>query len=199
MGDLEGHRFPKRECREVRRRSPASTRHPRYPTMRHQLKPLSRNSSQIQRRFSPFLTGSGPQTEFDVTHSKQTTEKFLTGTRTAIKPARRGEPARRGGLFKIRHVHVAHLFRGEAFGLGRHSTGNDPRTSIHLLRVLSESRDRAFHRILPGTALQVECDVTHSKQTLGKFLPGATTARMANCLASSNFLLRSFTRAKSWV
>jgi glucoamylase len=33
----------------------------------------------------PFLTGSAPQTEFDVTHSKQTPEKFLTGSRTAIK------------------------------------------------------------------------------------------------------------------
>lgn len=34
---------------------------------------------------APFLTGSGPQTEFDVTRRKQTTEKFLTGARTAIK------------------------------------------------------------------------------------------------------------------
>jgi hypothetical protein len=30
---------------------------------------------------------------------------------------------------------------------------------------------------LPGSALQVECDVTHSKQSIGQFLPGATTAR----------------------
>src|ERR1700735_1209922 len=35
--------------------------------------------------FRPFLTGSAPQTEFDVTHSKQTTEKFLTGARTHFK------------------------------------------------------------------------------------------------------------------
>src|ERR1700685_1375729 len=34
---------------------------------------------------APFLTGSGSQTEIDVTHSKQTTEKFLTGARTHIK------------------------------------------------------------------------------------------------------------------
>src|SRR6202046_344273 len=34
---------------------------------------------------APFLTGSGSQTEFDVTHSKQTTEKFLTGARMHIK------------------------------------------------------------------------------------------------------------------
>src|SRR5580704_3255813 len=32
-----------------------------------------------------FLTGSWSQTEIDVTHSKQTTGKFLTGARTHIK------------------------------------------------------------------------------------------------------------------
>jgi hypothetical protein len=36
-------------------------------------------------RFLQFLTGSGSQTEFDVTHSKQTTEKFLTGARMHIR------------------------------------------------------------------------------------------------------------------
>jgi hypothetical protein len=35
-----------------------------------------------------FLTGSAPQTEIDVTCSKQTTEKFLTGARTHIKEIR---------------------------------------------------------------------------------------------------------------
>jgi|ERR1700735_1831305 hypothetical protein len=35
--------------------------------------------------FRPFLTGSAPQTETHVTHSKQTTEKFLTGARTHFK------------------------------------------------------------------------------------------------------------------
>ena len=37
------------------------------------------------RPLRPFLTGSAPQTEFDVTHRKQTTEKFLTGARMHIK------------------------------------------------------------------------------------------------------------------
>jgi hypothetical protein len=32
-----------------------------------------------------------------------------------------------------------------------------------------------FRAFLPGTAQRVECDVTHSKQTTDKFLPGATT------------------------
>ena len=36
----------------------------------------------------PVLTGSAPQTEIDVTCSKQTTEKFLTGARTHIRETR---------------------------------------------------------------------------------------------------------------
>jgi hypothetical protein len=36
----------------------------------------------------PVLTGSGTQTEIDVTRSKQTTEKFLTGARTHIRKRR---------------------------------------------------------------------------------------------------------------
>ena len=39
-------------------------------------------------RQRPFLTGSAPQTEIDVTRSKQTTQKFLTGSRTQIKESR---------------------------------------------------------------------------------------------------------------
>src|ERR1700735_1773720 len=38
---------------------------------------------------APFLTGSDPQREFDVTRPKQTTEKFLTGARTAISVSRK--------------------------------------------------------------------------------------------------------------
>jgi hypothetical protein len=37
---------------------------------------------------STFLTGSGLQTKIDVTCSKQTTEKFLSGARTHIKGTR---------------------------------------------------------------------------------------------------------------
>src|ERR1700735_5148943 len=35
--------------------------------------------------FRPFLTGSAPQTEFDVTHSKQSIGAFLPGATTASK------------------------------------------------------------------------------------------------------------------
>jgi hypothetical protein len=57
------------------------------------LAPLWRSSVHSFTQFSagqidvgaPFLTGSAPQTEFDVTHSKQTTGKFLTGARMHIR------------------------------------------------------------------------------------------------------------------
>ena len=51
----------------------------------------------------PFLTGSAPQTELTVTHSKQTLEKFLTGARMHIKLARRSAPSRGGGKFANSH------------------------------------------------------------------------------------------------
>ena len=51
----------------------------------------------------PFLTGSAPQTELTVTHSKQTLEKILTGARTHIKLARRSAPSRGGGEFANPH------------------------------------------------------------------------------------------------
>ena len=34
---------------------------------------------------------------------------------------------------------------------------------------------KGFLRFLPGSAQNIECDVTYSKQSIGKFLPGATT------------------------
>jgi hypothetical protein len=49
------------------------------------LRTSSFNGSTVRNAFRPFLTGSTPQTEFGVTHSKQRTEKFLTGARMHIK------------------------------------------------------------------------------------------------------------------
>src|ERR1700735_1793277 len=39
---------------------------------------------------------------------------------------------------------------------------------------------------LPGSAQNVECDVTHSKQTLGEFLPGATTPQCVSRTLTRN-------------
>ena len=49
---------------------------------------LSPIPPQIHKWSRPLLTGSAPQTEFDVTYRKQTTEKFLTGARTHIRETR---------------------------------------------------------------------------------------------------------------
>ena len=46
-------------------------------------------------------------------------------------------------------------------------------------RAWGRGREAAGIRpFLPGSAEKVECDVTHSKQTMDEFLPGATTARL---------------------
>src|SRR5580704_13648001 len=49
------------------------------------LKSLEQVLTNIHGRILAFLTGSGSQTECDVTHSKQTIAQFLTGARTHIK------------------------------------------------------------------------------------------------------------------
>jgi hypothetical protein len=68
----------------------------------------------IRDGFRPFLTGSAPQTEFVVTHSKQRTGNFLTGARTAIKlfiirQPRTQEFTRRGGRERY-HFHGFNTF-----------------------------------------------------------------------------------------
>ena len=90
----------------------------------------------------PFLTGSAPQTEFDVTHSKQTPKKFLTGSRTAIK----------------------------LFNLCTRRTRDFAWANLH-----SRDASHGVKALLLGSASPVENDVTHSKQRLTEFLPGATT------------------------
>ena len=93
-------------------------------------------------RARPFLTGSAPQTEFDVTRSKQTPENFLTGSRTAIK----------------------------LFNLCTRRTRDFAWANLH-----SRDASHGVKAFLLGSASPVENDVTHSKQRLTEFLPGATT------------------------
>src|SRR5580704_4535031 len=49
---------------------------------------LDQDSVKINQGSRPLLTGSGSQSEFDVTYSKQTTDKFLTGATTHISQSR---------------------------------------------------------------------------------------------------------------
>jgi hypothetical protein len=61
--------------------------------------------------FSPFLTGSASQTEMAVTHSKQTTETFLTGSRIAcqsFKLSAEFQPATLCACRQIRHPSRPH-------------------------------------------------------------------------------------------
>jgi hypothetical protein len=68
-------------------------------------------------RKSPFLTGSAPQTEFDVTHSKQTPEKILTGARTHIKDsAAQHVFARKTGLRDLTHTLAGRLPKDSTSG-----------------------------------------------------------------------------------
>ena len=97
--------------------------------------------------FLPFLTGSAPQTEFALTHSKQRTEKFLTGARMHIKGSTISTPkTQKLARVKLRNRHDAQ--------------GSCP--------------------FLPGSAQEVEFDVTYSKQSTGEFLPGATTPQFGS-------------------
>jgi hypothetical protein len=102
-------------------------------------------------------------------YRKQTTKPCLTGTRTHIRLARRllGGPARRGG-FSPNFTKIAHDF----------ATFESRNTELPLWDPLWKTRRflQADRPLLPGSAQYIECDVTYSKQTTAKFLPGATTA-----------------------
>ena len=94
----------------------------------------------------PLLTGTAPQTEFRATHSKQTTEKFLTGART--------------------HISI--------FNFSPFPTQNSGQL-IQLLHALPAHKYVPSAPLLPGSAQNIENDVTYSQQTTEDFLPGATT------------------------
>jgi hypothetical protein len=68
-------------------------------------------------RKSPFLTGSAPQTEFALTHSKQTLEKILTGARIHIKDsATQHIFARKTGLRDLTHTLAGRLPKDSTSG-----------------------------------------------------------------------------------
>jgi hypothetical protein len=57
------------------------------------------------------------------------------------------------------------------------SVSSSPATLTGLPSAFAAQRSPRSSAFLPGTAQCVESDVTHSKQTPGRFLPGARTAR----------------------
>jgi hypothetical protein len=86
---------------------------------------------------------------------KQTTKPCLTGTRTHIR-------------LSPNFAKTAHDF----------ATFESENTELPLWDPLWKTRRflQSDRPLLPGSAQNIECDVTYSKQTTATFLPGATTA-----------------------
>ena len=185
----------------------------------------------------PLLIDSAPPTEFGLTHSKQTTKKFLTGARTHISifsflPFTTQNPIqliqRRHVLMRRERIQSRYSIGDNSF-LSRLSAAADCFTRASLrfnTRSVSDNRRRNPYQIpktappenstvilflsrrftraslrfytrpapevvasaafLPGSAQNIESDVTYSKQSTGKFLPGATTHfRTFNLMSST--------------
>ena len=167
MGAVTSPLFNRGICSLLPRHTLRNRSNPPIPN----LKP-SQNSkilAQICKWSRPLLIGTAPQTEFDATPRKQTTEKILTGARTHIRnSAKQHLSARRNPTF--------HSQNGppEAPIAGRRSPSFLSRLPrVHLRRTKVSGWPSRF---LPGSAENIECDVTSRKQTPTKFLPGATTA-----------------------
>ena len=134
----------------------------------------------------PLLIDSAPPTEFPATHSKQRTEKFLTGARTHISifnfsPFTTQNPA------QLIHS-LRDLIRPEKIHC-RFSTGVDSYLSRRFTRASLQFHAHPAHKpvpsapLLPGSAQNIENDVASTKQTTEDFLPGATTT---SSLSSNN-------------
>jgi len=126
----------------------------------------------------PLLTDSAPQTEFNASHSKQTTKKFLTGARTHIRIFN-FSPFTTQNLTQLIQPHRVLIRRKRV-----HTKYSNRVNSLHSRRFTRASL--RFHarpapkivpsaELLPGSAQNIENDVTSTKQTTEDFLPGATT------------------------
>ncbi len=134
----------------------------------------------------PLLIDSAPPIEFRATHSKQTKKKFLTGARTHIRifsfsPSTTQNPAQ-----------LIHRRQRIPNKIPKTVPPENATVSLYLSRRFTRASLR-FHALpapkpapsapfLPGSAQNVESDVTSTKQTTEDFLPGATTT----CSLSSN-------------
>jgi hypothetical protein len=138
----------------------------------------------------PLLIDSALPTEFPVTPSKQRKRKFLTGARTHISifnfsPFTTQNPAqliqRHRSLTSPRRSNR----RRTPFQIPKTVPPENSTASLFLSRCFTRASLRFHARpapkvapsapLLPGSAQNVENDVTYSKQSIRKFLPGATT------------------------
>ena len=151
---------------------------PRTPasSWRHILERSSRRISDISNRFwaknrtcrkqtiKPCLTGA--RTHIRISEILQISAQNddatsivipFTLTQEGSEAVSAGPPKSQTGLPGRRLVEPGRS-NSRAWGRGRKAAGIGP--------------------FLPGSAEKVECDVTHSKQTMDEFLPGATTTRL---------------------
>jgi hypothetical protein len=125
-----------------------------------------------------FLTGSALQTEFAVTHSKQSTGSFLTGSRIA-RPAITSETV---------NAEACAGEAAQAVGRPRQFPYNLSQNSTFLPglpRAVSAKGSVCINTFLPGSAQYVEIAVTHSKQSTATFLPGSRIASWAHTDSSN--------------
>src|ERR1700728_272977 len=136
----------------------------RLQPLRDQLCGRETDSSRLKMQSGrPFLTESDPQTEFDLSHTKQRTEKFLTEARPHIKDfiklpnfspiSRPKEPSKTSRL-RVKRVLISPLLARPL----RPFTPNIPVCTI------------AF---LTGTDQQTEIDLSYRKQRTEEFLTEA--------------------------
>jgi hypothetical protein len=145
-----------------------------------------------------FLPGSGKYVECDVTHSKQTTTRFLPGSRIAPHGSRQGTAF----YPRLRRAAVPSLVCHDEEKSFR--AGSLARAFTRALACPGEfpaGLPRAFFvkglvcsiPFLTETASHSEMAVTHSKQRIATFLTGARIAQieisMPHVLASQNLLL----------
>jgi hypothetical protein len=165
----------------------SGSRPPRLGQIAHQNEPVV-TSKCISGR--PLLTGSAPQTEFRATHSKQTTKKFLTGARTHISifnfspfPAQNLAQLIQRRRYRINPRRSSH--RRNPYQIPKTVPPENSTVSLFLSRWFTRASLRLCTRpaskavlsvaLLPGSTQNIESDVTYSKQTTERFLPGATT------------------------
>jgi hypothetical protein len=130
------------------------------PISRHPTRHFSTNNRLIRSGFCkwsrPLLIDSSSQTEFDVTHSKQSIRKFLTGARTHISVLRFCAE------FIPKPSPPSRIVRPISYDPLRHFSQNNR---------LFRSSFYKWSRPLPTeTSSQTEFDATHSKQTSSEFL-----------------------------
>jgi hypothetical protein len=146
---------------------------------------FDQDPTNIHRSLLAFLPGSAFRVECDVTQSKQTAARFLPGARIAHFAPPRPEQLRRRTVQRDACCHARSSIPNPLSNrelqlleprLTRRKQTIAPRSNRELSTTRCCGNSHAVITILtflPGSGLQVECDVTHSKQTTAPFLPGS--------------------------